>query len=127
MPAGEIALMSVSSKSTANVIAREPVSCMSLSKADFHLLLSSIEEEMMLQNMAKGINEGVSLMQLSALKQLTSRRRISGLDVHNVRSEARIDSILMRMGKFMTESRWNSMYSRYYRSVCVRPDCALCW
>lgn len=117
---GEIALMTNSNKNTANVVALETVSCMSLSKADFHVLLAAIEEEMMKQNMMKGVQEeGASALQRKAMKQLTARRRITGVDLHNVRSERRIDSILMRMGKFMSESLWNSMYSRFYRMLLL--------
>lgn len=120
---GEIALMTSNNKSTANVVALETVSCMSLSKADFHVLLATIEEEMMKQNMMKGVAEdSANAIQRKAMKQLTARRRITGVDLHNVRSELRIDSILMRMGKFMSESLWNSMYSRYYRMIVLNSD-----
>lgn len=107
--------MTSANKSTANVIAKDAVSCMTLSKADFHVLLSTIEEDMMKQNMAKGVDLNINMLQRNALKQLSARRRISCVDLHNVLSELRIDTILMRMGKFMSESLWNSMYSRYYR------------
>ena len=113
------------SKCTANVIAKENVSCMSLSRADFHVLLSSIEEEMMKANMLKSGEDSTSvntLLQRNALKQLSVRRRISGVDVHNTRTDARVDNLLRRMARFMTESLWNSLYSRYYRALCLMSD-----
>lgn len=120
---GEIALLTSSNKSTANVIACDSVSVMSLGRADFHVLLSSIEEDMMRQNMVKGIvdSHAAGAQQNNKLKQLTARRRITGVDLHNIRSAERVESLLPRMGKFMTESMWGSMYSRFYRVLLLTP------
>ena len=114
--------MKSNSKCTANVIAKENVSCMSLSRADFNVLLSTIEEDLMKSNMLKSGEDSTSvntLLQRNALKQLSVRRRISGVDVHNTRTDARVDNLLRRMARFMTESLWYSMYSSYYRALML--------
>lgn len=125
---GEIALLANSNKSTANVVARDVVSCMALGKTDFHLLLHSIEEDIKRSNELKGIKHQEDFASASTAKkeanavmhrQLFYRRRITGVDIHNCRSENRIDSILRRMAKYMVESLWNSMYSRMYRHLLL--------
>ena len=83
---------------------------------------------MMRQNMVKGIidPQASSTQQNTKLKQMTARRRITGVDLHNIRSAERVESLLQRMGKFMTESMWSSMYSRFYRMLLLTPKEEVC-
>lgn len=46
---------------------------------------------------------------------------MSSFDVYGHKDENRTASLLRRFGKFVTESLWNSLYSRLYREMLLDP------
>lgn len=120
---GEIALIDPLCKRTANVISVDTVTCMSLSRSDFDLLLKSVKQTLIEHQALQtgGIqrsdehNESVS--QLRDINR--TRRRISSFDLVNNKSQIRCRNLLRRFSKFIEESLWCSLYSRLFREITL--------
>ena len=108
---GEISLMDPSTIRTANVISMENVTCMSLSRADFNILLKTLKDKLM---------EGGANIGKRGRKENDDdlTRKVTGMTSSGARGE-HISSVLRRIGKFMSESLWNSLYARMYRDMVL--------
>jgi hypothetical protein len=131
---GEVALIEAAAKRTANVIAVDAVSCMSLNKADFDFLLKGLKSVMMQNHQVRHINDErvLSSKPASKLESAQSKkdggiekRRISGFDPKGHRNEQRMANLLKRMGKFMFESLYDSLYGKLYREILLNEAKAL--
>ena len=61
---------------------------------------------------------------------MAKKRRISVLNVQGHRDELRVGSIFKRFARFTTESLWNSLYGKMYRSLLLdstyASECGRC-
>lgn len=117
---GEVALIESSNRRTANVISVDSVSCLTLSRNDFNRLLKNLKVKLLEHQAIRSNNEQQDTQ--TSIKQATtlaSKRRISGYNTIGQRDEVRISTLLRRLCTFMTESLWNSLYSRMYRDVLL--------
>jgi CRP-like cAMP-binding protein len=117
---GELALIDPSNKRTANVISIDSVTCLCLSRSDFNSLLKSNEGQMSffaenaIARHKNKVTHGRSI--------LSHFRRISAFDLHNKKRDDLADNLFKRIGKFMSESLWNSMASRLYRRLILNKQ-----
>lgn len=118
---GEIALIELSNKRTANVISLDAVNCWALNRSDFNRLLKNLKVKLMEHQVMKRINgnNAASTSKDAKSLELMNKRRISGFNIHGLRDETRIANILKRFSKYITESLWNSLYSRMYRQMLL--------
>jgi CRP-like cAMP-binding protein len=121
---GEVALIEASARRTANVISLEAVSCLTLSRNDFHRLLKSLKVKILEHQATRGVStqQAEQSSEIKQLNSLSRKRRISGFNTHGQRDEVRIGNILRRFARFTTESLWNSLYSRMYREMLLDPN-----
>jgi hypothetical protein len=123
--AGEIALMEVNNRRTANVISVDSVSCLTLARTDFNRLLASLKVKLLeasgrsANNNAGGKGANSDLLQTSSL---ANKRRISTFNTHGRRDENRVSNLFKRFAKFTTEALWMSLYSRMYREMVLDPS-----
>lgn len=114
---GELALIDSSNKRSANVIAVGPVTCLSLVRSDFTSLLSNDEGISFFKGNSKTRNYKTSKNKNSNV--LSHFRRVSAFDLLHKKSDVLADNLFKRMGRFMMESLWNSLYSRLYRRIVL--------
>lgn len=134
---GEIALMTNSSKSTANVIACGDVTCMSLSRTDFLVMFKDLKHKMVEMRVQTSHQSSSSAGNDDAAGGLVNKsyitlktcnkdpRRISGRDVYQKRLTGYVDTLLKRMAKFMAESIFFSLYHRMYCDMLLDPSRAV--
>jgi len=115
---GETALIMADSIRTVNVISSGYVLCLCLSRADFSTLLSSAASAIMEQslNRQKDTEE-----KKKKKKDKRQRRRISGFDNNNIKQASMTAILFHRLGKFMSQSLFLSMYWKMYRSMVLVP------
>ena len=131
---GEIALIDVSGKRSANVVAFDNVKCLTLSKADFGFLLKGVRTVMVQSRKMRSVTDQQALgrtktsntdlkkdSNLTTKTESTRNRRISIMDIKGVRVEKKVPTLLKRLGKFMSESLYFSMYGRMYREMLINP------
>lgn len=116
-------------------MAFDKVKCMTLSKADFGFLLKGVRSVVVQlkkmrvitdqQALGKGKSGGYENvkkeMNLLVKSEGTKSRRITSMDPKGVRSEKKVPTFLKRIGKFMSESLYFSMYGRMYRDMLLNP------
>ena len=121
---GETALLDPSAKRSANVKAIESCTCLILTRQDFEKLLNTDENKKWFkENTKRASIENVSGSgDKSYAYYLSKFRRISSFDSYNKKSSTRIDNVFARVTKFMTESAYNSMYSRLYRRIVISNE-----
>ena len=112
---GEVALTEPSAKRTANVISEGRVTCMTLARNEFTVLLKSLEGALMEYQALRGAVTKKKTLQ-------HNRRRITAFDPSNRPSAHRCSTLLKRLGKYMAESYWNSIYARFYRILLLQPE-----
>eukprot|EP00596_Hydrurales_sp_CCMP1899_P009951 CAMPEP_0119053512 /NCGR_PEP_ID=MMETSP1177-20130426/74473_1 /TAXON_ID=2985 /ORGANISM="Ochromonas sp, Strain CCMP1899" /LENGTH=600 /DNA_ID=CAMNT_0007033483 /DNA_START=112 /DNA_END=1911 /DNA_ORIENTATION=+ len=131
---GEVALIEVSGKRTANVIAFDQCTCMTLSKADFGYLLKGVRGAMVQTQKIRNITDQQALGKIKTLgtagegiKKETAafksgngvNRRVSSMDSKGFVSDVKKATLIQRLGLFMSESLQITMYSRMYRDILL--------
>ena len=123
---GEAALVDASSRRTANVIAVDNVTCMSLSKAEFNYLLKGVKTTLVNSREKKRLSD---LQALGKLKRggdangggaNEKGRRISAMDSKGQRQEQRVSRYVKCCSRYIFESLHLSMYARLYRMFLLR-------
>jgi len=118
---GETALIDPSAKRSANVKTLETCTCLVLTRQDFEKLLNTDENKKWFkENTRRSSIEGLG--DKNYAYYLSKFRRISSFDNYNRKSTTRIDNVFARVTKFMTESAYNSMYSRLYRRIVLNES-----
>ena len=112
---GEVALIEASCKRTANVISEGHVSCMTLARNEFHTLMKGLQNVLLEHQAVRGAAQKKKVVQ-------HQRRRISAFDPTGRKHDGRALNLFKRLGKFMSESLWNSLYSRMYRMMILEPE-----
>lgn len=96
---GEMALMdSVDQRQTFNIISTTSVETLALHRKDYYSLVSDSEPQARLES---------------------TKRRISTFGENHKVSTHMAKSFFRRLGRFMVESLWNSMYSKLYRKILL--------
>ncbi len=128
---GEIALMDLSNKRTANVISGESVSCLTLKRHEFNLLLKSLKIQLLERSALKkrSLPPGTQVKVVADAKalELSKKRRITGFSLYSQRDDLRIPSLLKLLSKFMVEALWNSLYGRMFREMLLDPTKAVAY
>ena len=121
---GETALIDPSAKRSANVKTVETCTCLVLTRQDFEKLLNTDENKKWFKENTKrsSIENFSGSGDTSYAYYLSKFRRISSFDSYNKKSSTRIDNVFARVTKFMTESAYNSMYSRLYRRIALSEN-----
>lgn len=132
---------------TANVVAFDKVKCMTLTKADFGFLLKGVRSVLVQIQKMRIITDQQALgkTKLSAGRGGSSgiianntienskkesnnlfgkndnsiNRRISMMSNKGFRIESRVPTIINRLGKFLSESLYLSLYSRMYKDMLI--------
>lgn len=110
---GEQSLKDKSYRRPHNVIAIEPVSCLTLNRSDFTSFIKIHKVKSIL---------GIESQGKFKINALYSKRRISIINTHGLVDESRSINIFRRFSKFATESLWLSLYSRLFRRVTMDPS-----
>ena len=121
---GETALLDASSKRSANVKTVETCTCLCLTRQDFEKLLNTDENKKWFEeNTRRTSSENFNGSgDKSYAYYLSKFRRISSFDNYNRKCPTRIDNVFARVSKFMTESAFNSLYSRLYRRIVLNEN-----
>ena len=122
---GEIALIDKSCKRTANVMAKNYVKTMTLSRQDFELLLKNLKNVILEYQAMKGMKltkDKDGGHHVSNAGANSFKRRICGFNAGGQRSEARVNNLMRRFGKFVSEALWDSMYSRLFIEVTLHES-----
>ena len=123
---GEVVLVSDIKRRTANVISIDTVSCLTLSKADFNLLLKSLKITLQEFQNKRGVDNPYMKSQLDEKDKynnlLSKKRRITSLNSLGQRDQDRVVNLFRRFAKFTTESLWDSLYSRMWRQMLLDPQ-----
>ena len=123
---GEAALVDASSRRTANVIAVDNVTCMSLSKAEFNYLLKGVKTTLVNSREKKRLSD---LQALGKLKRggdpngggaNEKSRRISAMDSKGQRQAERVSRYVKCCSRYVFESLHLSLYARLYRMFLLR-------
>ena len=133
---GEIALLDASKKRSANVIALDRVKCMTLSKADFGILLKGVRSVMV------QLRKASTLTDLAALREAADEddenikkekkensiysiranvKPVSFLSSNGVKCSGRVRMLFKTMAKFMSQSLSTTLYGRMYRTMLSNP------
>lgn len=115
-----MALIEANNRRTANVISVDTVSCLTLSRTDFNRLLANLKVKL-LEHQSGRTNNIKGAGDLLQTSSLANKRRISMYNTHGHRDENRISNLFKRFTKFITESLWNTLYSRMYREMLLDP------
>jgi CRP-like cAMP-binding protein len=101
----------------------DQVVCLTLKRNEFNRLLKNLKLKLLeYQAIRTANNVSVAGSSANALKQMSSlshKRRISGFNTHGQRDDDRIPSIFKRLGTFLTQSLWSSIYARMYREMLL--------
>jgi CRP-like cAMP-binding protein len=116
---GETALISSDSIRTANVISTGYVQCLCLSRVDFSTLLSSAASAIMEQSLSRQKETAEAANNTGVNKR--ERRRISAFGEDGSKHAGMAGILFHRIGKFMTQSLFLSMYWRMYRAMVLHP------
>ena len=126
---GEAALIDTSCKRTANVIAADDVTCMTLTKAEFGFLLKGVKGALTKTSETFSVADKKSSGKLKDTVSNVSTsnptahkgtiRRVSVLDSKGYRNPAMAKNFLKRLMKFMTESIYLSLYARMYKEMLL--------
>jgi len=116
---GETALISSDSIRTANVISTGYVQCLCLSRVDFSTLLSSAASAIMEQSLNRQKETAEAANNTGVSKR--ERRRISAFGEDGKKHAGMTGILFHRMGKFMTQSLFLSMYWKMYRAMVLHP------
>ena len=133
---GEIALLDASKKRSANVIALDRVKCMTLSKADFGILLKGVRSVMVQLRKASiltdltalreaAVEDGENLMKEKEEKSVYSvRAKVRAASFYNsngMKCSGRVRTLFKTMAKFMSHSLSTTLYRRMYRTMLSNP------
>jgi hypothetical protein len=123
---------------SANVIAFDKVKCLTLGKADFGLLLNGARGAMVQVRKLRVISDQQALgkpkqgLVGDALKDSNQDRkpesdtayntRVSSMNRKGVKVAEKIPTLLKRLGRFMSDSLYFSLYARMYRDLILNPQ-----
>ena len=116
---GEAALITSDSVRSANVISTGYVQCLCLSRVDFSTLLSSAASAIMEQSLSR--QQETADIKNNKRQFQRIRRRISAYDEKNQKHISLTGILFHRLGKFMGQSCFLSMYWKMYRSMIIFP------
>lgn len=118
--------MEANNRRTANVISIDTVNCLTLSRTDFTRLLATLKVKLLEHQAVRGASNMAGMKGASSdllqTSSLANKRRISAFNTHGHRDDSRISNLFKRFTKFVTESLWNSLYSRMYREMILDPS-----
>ena len=123
---------------SANVIAFDKVKCLTLGKADFGLLLNGARSSMVQVRKMRVISDqqalgkpkqgpaGDALKDSNPDRKLESENayntRVSSMNSKGVKIAEKIPTLLKRLGRFMSDSLYFSLYARMYRDLLLNPQ-----
>lgn len=104
---GDASLVDSTAKRQANVVSLEKVTCLSLTRADYHKVLKAFRAAN--KHGRKGQNKPT---------MLKIPRKITSVDPSGAKSD-QSGTLLRRLARFMTDSLWGSLYGCMYREMLL--------
>ena len=119
---GEMALLSEDSLRTANVVALEKVTCMTLAAPDFQRLFRSQKGQFgaLAAHSAKQKRKDTDANE--EVEDGQHHRRVTGLDKNNKPNAQLTAGLFLSFSRYVYESMWLSMYWRLYRRIMFNPS-----
>ena len=113
---GEAALLDAANKRTANVIAIDTVTCMTLTKAEFNYLLKGVKGAMNRDHQTRRKSD----MNVMYRAQDGERvRRITAMNAANTRHDQRSGRYIKCLSRAVFESLYLNVYARMFRSLLL--------
>ena len=113
---GEAALLDAANQRTANVIAIDNVTCMTLTKAEFNYLLKGVKGAL---NQGRERKRQSDLQIMFRPPDVDRLRRISAMGAANTRHEQRSGRYVKCFTRFVFESLHLNLYARMFRALLL--------